>query len=687
MTLFARRRLSILFIVLTAAFLFLAIPYGFALEQATPTPAMPQATITVNSTLDVVADDGVCTLREAITAANTDTASGALAGECAAGNGADVIMLDPGTYTLALPGAGEDANASGDLDIDSGITLQGVAGAVTTIDGAALDRVLHVLPDAELYLENLVIQGGLAADENGGGIYHAGDLLSINNSVVVSNTAAGGFPNGRGGGIWSSGLITLTFTAVTDNNAARDGGGLYNTGSMWLVATNLIENTADLNGGGAYNSAGDLHLVNATVSGNETLFSGGGINNRGSLSLHNSNISGNTADLSGGGLYNSTGGDVYVQDTRFSLNDSAEGGAVYTRDGSLTLLGSTLTENTAVSGASLYTRDTPTTIANSTFSGNEASENGGALVNEAVNGMADVTLTHVSLVDNMAVTAGSSLATVGETAVITLSNSLLTTPSAAAAHCTGAGTITSAGYNLVSDTSCALTATGDQVVTIPLVAELADNGGPTLTHALLSDTPAIDHIPEGVNGCGTIWTTDQRGVARPQRSGCDVGAYEKDITVYAIYLPLIRSTPEDVLIAPDLIVEEITVTSDNVQIVIANQGTGAVMDSFWIDLYINPNPAPTEVNQTWDQLCVEGLVWGVADPAALTPGGTLTLTLDDANFAAELSDFSGTFTTGMEVYVQVDSANQARESGGVLETHEILDQPYNNIAHVTVALP
>ena len=53
-------------------------------------PALWAATITVNSTADTAANDGVCTLREAITAANTNIASGVLAGECIAGSAAGV---------------------------------------------------------------------------------------------------------------------------------------------------------------------------------------------------------------------------------------------------------------------------------------------------------------------------------------------------------------------------------------------------------------------------------------------------------------------------------------------------------------------------------------------------------------------------------------------------------------------
>lgn len=688
MILLARRGMSILFAVLIAAVVLLAMQYGFVSGQATAVPARPQAVIVVNSTLDVVADDGLCTLREAVTAANLDAASGVMTGECAAGNGADVIVLSAGMYTLSLEGSGEDNNASGDLDVTSEITVQGLSEASVVIDGAALDRVWHVLPGGRLSLQNLTVRGGLATNSSGGGIYHEGELLLLDTVTMTLNAAVGGFPNGRGGGIWSSGLVTLTNAVVSENTAARDGGGFYNTGEAWLVGTSLRENTAALNGGGLYVNGGVVYVTDSTIRGNVTVFSGGGVNNQGMLYLRGSVVAQNSADLSGGGLFNSNGGVVSLDAVTLYENAAAQGGAVYTRDGQVTGVGSTFYGNTAVSGGGLYSRDSATILSNSTLSGNAASENGGGLINEAVNGEAAVNLAHVSLVDNLAVADGSGLLVVGETAVITLSNSLLTNAAVTAPYCGGAGDIISADYNLVGDASCNLSGSNDQVVSGPLVDGLADNGGATMTHALLPDSPALDHIPVGENGCGAIWTTDQRGVIRPQDDGCDVGAYEAEespIVVYATYLPIIRSP--DVLIAPDLIVQEIIVTAANVQIVIANQGTGAVVDGFWVDLYINPDPAPTQVNQTWDQLCAEGLVWGVTDTAVLTPGGTLTLTLNDSSFTPELSNFSGTFTNGMEIYVQVDSASQARDSGGVLEIHEILNQPYNNIASVVVVLP
>ena len=59
-----------------------------------------------------------------------------------------------------------------------------------------------------------------------------------------------------------------------------------------------------------------------------------------------------------------------------------------------------------------------------------------------------------------------------------------------------------------------------------------------MTHALQYGSPAINHIPNGTNGCGTTITTDQRGVVRPKGSGCDIGAYEV-IEHFNYYLPLV----------------------------------------------------------------------------------------------------------------------------------------------------
>jgi hypothetical protein len=82
------------------------------------------------------------------------------------------------------------------------------------------------------------------------------------------------------------------------------------------------------------------------------------------------------------------------------------------------------------------------------------------------------------------------------------------------------GNVVSGGNNLVQDDSCNPVGS-DLIVGDALLGPLADNGGPTLTHALLSGSPALDAADPAA--CPA---TDQRGVARPQGAGCDVGAFE-----------------------------------------------------------------------------------------------------------------------------------------------------------------
>jgi len=91
---------------------------------------LADVTITVSTFSDVVANDGVCSLREAVTAANANAPSGAAAGECPAGTtGTDTIQLPAGAYSLSIGPAGDDNNARGDLDILGNVNLVGLGGA------------------------------------------------------------------------------------------------------------------------------------------------------------------------------------------------------------------------------------------------------------------------------------------------------------------------------------------------------------------------------------------------------------------------------------------------------------------------------------------------------------------------------------------------------------------------------
>ena len=104
-----------------------------------------------------------------------------------------------------------------------------------------------------------------------------------------------------------------------------------------------------------------------------------------------------------------------------------------------------------------------------------------------------------------------------------------------------------------------------------------------------------------------------------------------------------------------------------------------------MDVYINPNPAPTRVNQTWNMLSSQGLVWSVTSSALpIRPNDTRTLTIGDRYYQPPLSNFAGNLPIGTRVYAQVDSANADTTYGAVLENHEITGDRYNNITWTTV---
>jgi CSLREA domain-containing protein len=243
---------------LTAALLF----------QAEPSYA---AAITVNTTTDELNSDGDCSLREAITAANANTATDA----CAAGSGTDTITLPAGTYTLSVAGIGEDANATGDLDLTSNITINGAGATTTVIDANDIDRVMHIVTGT--------------VDISG---------VTIRNGNMVSATD-------NGGGIRNTGTVTLTESIVSDNTSLETGGiTIYPGGTMTVIDSTIRDNTSSDNSGGIYNN-GTLTIDGSTISGNSATAGtrrGGGLYSDGPLTITNSTISGNTA-LQGGGIY------------------------------------------------------------------------------------------------------------------------------------------------------------------------------------------------------------------------------------------------------------------------------------------------------------------------------------------------------------------------------------------------
>ncbi|MEX0800109.1 MAG: choice-of-anchor Q domain-containing protein [Dehalococcoidia bacterium] len=242
------------------------------------------ATITVTTTDDELNADGDCSLREAIQAANTDSAVDA----CTAGAGDDIIDLPAGTYTLTIAGAGEDANATGDLDIFLNVTINGTGAATTIIDGNDLDRVFHNAGGGAVQMTGLTIQNGNAPSPNsGGGILNVG-TLTLDDSAVSGNTA---FQSG--GGIQTSGILTLNDSTVSGNSAQGQGAGIGNIGSATVNNSTISGNTGAPQGGGIFHqNAGGLTISSSTITGNST----NGIYNFGSVNAKNTIVANNTGN-------------------------------------------------------------------------------------------------------------------------------------------------------------------------------------------------------------------------------------------------------------------------------------------------------------------------------------------------------------------------------------------------------
>jgi CSLREA domain-containing protein len=212
------------------------------------------------------------------------------------------------------------------------------------------------------------------------------------------------------------------------------------------------------------------------------------------LNLNHLTVADGKDSGAGGGLLND-GGEVKVRNSTFSGNSSQRFGGGIANFGALEVTNSTFSGNSAPNGGGISNGFRATLeVTNSTFSGNSATQSGGGIINE-----------------------GST----------TLKNTIVAN-STQGGNCVGP--ITDAGYNIEDGTSCGFDPNNNSMPsTEPLLADsLANNGGPTKTIALLEGSPALNAIPNATNGCGTQITTDQRGVSRPQGSGCDIGAFERE---------------------------------------------------------------------------------------------------------------------------------------------------------------
>ncbi|MCH8853626.1 MAG: hypothetical protein IID41_13385 [Planctomycetes bacterium] len=292
-------------------------------------PAARAATITVTS--DSGGTGGPdCTLRDAITAANTDAPTGG----CPAGNGADTIEL-PADATITLRQVDNDTNGLNGLpSVISEINING-SGTAIQRDGSAPDfRIFHIGASGNLTLNDLTVSGGVELGDfpanRGGGIYNgSGSELTLAKSTVSGNSAY------HGGGIWSFGELTMNDSTVSENVAAFGGAIRNANGTVTLTDSTVNGNFADFSGGGIFNS-GTLTLTTGNISGNTASGSnGGGIFNTGTgtVTLTASIVNGNFAGFPGGGIWNGLYGTLILSDNTICANTPDQIDGDYTDDG------------------------------------------------------------------------------------------------------------------------------------------------------------------------------------------------------------------------------------------------------------------------------------------------------------------------------------------------------------------
>ena len=282
------RKLTLLHIVLISLVILSVQPQWTALAGTQ---------IQVNTTADEINNDGDCSLREAIQAANTNLPVDA----CPAGvfDSPDDILIPSGTYTLSVPGTSENEGLTGDLDITESVNLLGSGTGTTILNANHIDRVLEISGSTTVNISRLTITGGMAPFESsqsrGGGLLVKGSTVTLERVMVRNNQAST-----SGGGIDNfGGRLTITDSTLRENQALR-GGGVYNGNSLVITRSLVAANTASQNGGGVDNFDTAV-LENATFSGNSAGNNpetgdglGGGIFSDGIVSMVNVTMRNNT---------------------------------------------------------------------------------------------------------------------------------------------------------------------------------------------------------------------------------------------------------------------------------------------------------------------------------------------------------------------------------------------------------
>ena len=448
------------------------------------------------------------------------------------------LALAPDGGTINITGRGKITLTSGELIVNKSVSIRGPGAANLEVSGNNASRVFHIFPGTTVTISGLKITNGSAPGffpgTEGGGIYSDRAALMINSCVISDNSA------GSGGGIFNAGSrVELNDSAVTENS----GGGIVNEGLMSITRSEISRNL----GGGINNNVGGLSVTDSEIRENQSSH-GAGINNLGgtatltntivsdnlgasgisneqaTLTLNNSTVRNNSASVGGGnGIDNYNFSTATIISSTVS-NNTGVGIWNYAGAGSaiLTVTNSTVSSN---SGYGIYTSGVDDGIAllrlmNSTVSNNGSIPGGGP------SGIQNIII-------NNGVVGGEGNAS----STVEIANTIFNANRGGSIGSNG--TVISLGYNLSDDAADGdgstgpgglLNGPGDIRNTNPHLGPLQNNGGPTMTHALLAYSPAIDNGNPNFdpNAFTPPLLYDQRGrrFRRVVNGGVDIGAFE-----------------------------------------------------------------------------------------------------------------------------------------------------------------
>ena len=433
-------------------------------------------------------------LRDAVDVAKTDAIA------------TPVVTLSSARYIVDPEGN------RGEIKILKPITIQGTTTgtnrttiAATNISGSGNQSRAFNIENTTATIRDLVIENGFS-NSVGGAILN-GDTLILDKVTLQNNTA-----RSDGGAIYNAAgsQLTINNSTLKNNTAEDDGGAIANHGTMTINNTTISGNTSkgassSVSGGGAIlnTTEATLTINNSTISGNRAKV-GGGIRNDGKLTIDSSTIVNNTATSGGGGVVNT----VNPTELTALITNPANLSALL-NDQSLVRI---ITSDLGLSTLVFALRSNPSQADITSLATYLTARPG--LLSQITNNQAIL---------NLIATDQSTLTVQGQT---TLKNTIVANNNAPLApDVTGnSGSFTDAGYNLIGNrsgfNSTIATTTKSGTTTNPLdpkLADLGNYGGPTETHALLLNSPAL-------NVGNTSLVNDQRGITRT--GPVDIGSFE-----------------------------------------------------------------------------------------------------------------------------------------------------------------